>query len=161
MAIFPNVKAAPEYLDNGAIAPGLGGADIQDVAKRQLIDSRRRVTNNDEYTGCPRFRTSAPVAAPAAAARGTLPAVGSARVRPGRTVADFERECRAVSEGAIAAIRAALGATRVEFTNGSRPGVKNKGGLHGRVHAQKKRVRKRKTPSQRETGSTKIGLPHG
>ena len=40
------------------------------------------------------------------------------------TVVDFERERRAVSLEAIAAIRAALEAAGVAFTNGGEPGVK-------------------------------------
>jgi transcriptional regulator with XRE-family HTH domain len=40
------------------------------------------------------------------------------------TVVDFERERRVVSAKAIAAIRAALEAAGVEFTNGVRPGVR-------------------------------------
>lgn len=40
------------------------------------------------------------------------------------TVVDFERERRAVSAEAIGAVRAALQAAGVEFTNGGEPGVK-------------------------------------
>jgi transcriptional regulator with XRE-family HTH domain len=40
------------------------------------------------------------------------------------TVVDFERSRRAVSDDAIQAIRAALEAAGVEFTNGGEPGVK-------------------------------------
>jgi hypothetical protein len=42
------------------------------------------------------------------------------------TVVDFERERRTVSGGAVAAIRAALEAAGVEFTNGDQPGVRLK-----------------------------------
>jgi transcriptional regulator with XRE-family HTH domain len=40
------------------------------------------------------------------------------------TVVDFERSRRAVSDDAIQAIRTALEAAGVEFTNGGEPGVK-------------------------------------
>lgn len=40
------------------------------------------------------------------------------------TLVDFERSRRAVSANATAAIRAALEAAGVEFTNGDRPGVR-------------------------------------
>jgi hypothetical protein len=40
------------------------------------------------------------------------------------TVVDFEKERRAVSGEAIAALQAALEKAGVEFTNGSRPGVR-------------------------------------
>ena len=40
------------------------------------------------------------------------------------TVVDFERSRRAVAEPSIAAIRAALEAAGVEFTNGNSPGVR-------------------------------------
>jgi transcriptional regulator with XRE-family HTH domain len=42
------------------------------------------------------------------------------------TVVDFERSRRTVSEDAAAAIRAALEAAGVEFTNGDQPGVRLK-----------------------------------
>jgi transcriptional regulator with XRE-family HTH domain len=42
------------------------------------------------------------------------------------TIVDFERGRRAVSESALVAIRAALEAAGVEFTNGREPGVKLK-----------------------------------
>ena len=44
------------------------------------------------------------------------------------TVVDFERERRLVSAKAIAAIRAALEAAGVEFTNGDQPGVRMRRG---------------------------------
>ena len=44
------------------------------------------------------------------------------------TVVDFERLRREVSADAIAAIRSALEAAGVEFTNGDRPGVRLKKG---------------------------------
>jgi transcriptional regulator with XRE-family HTH domain len=40
------------------------------------------------------------------------------------TVVDFEKSRREVSDDAIAAIRAALEASGVEFTNGDKPGVR-------------------------------------
>jgi hypothetical protein len=42
------------------------------------------------------------------------------------TVVDFERSRRAVSIDAVAAIRSALEAAGVEFTNGDQPGVRLK-----------------------------------
>jgi transcriptional regulator with XRE-family HTH domain len=42
------------------------------------------------------------------------------------TVVDFEKERRAVSSEAVAALQAALERKGVEFTNGSRPGVRLK-----------------------------------
>jgi transcriptional regulator with XRE-family HTH domain len=44
------------------------------------------------------------------------------------TVVDFERSRRAVSVDAVAAMRSALEAAGVEFTNGDRPGVRMKKG---------------------------------
>jgi hypothetical protein len=40
------------------------------------------------------------------------------------TIVDFERERRAVSKPAIAAIRTTLESAGVEFTNGDQPGVR-------------------------------------
>jgi transcriptional regulator with XRE-family HTH domain len=40
------------------------------------------------------------------------------------TIVDFERSRRSVSNDAVDAIRAALEAAGVEFTNGKRPGVR-------------------------------------
>jgi transcriptional regulator with XRE-family HTH domain len=40
------------------------------------------------------------------------------------TVVDFERSRRSLSESSVAAIRAALEAAGVEFTNGDSPGVR-------------------------------------
>ena len=55
----------------------------------------------------------------------TQPALGSAASLSLSTVVDFERERRAVSQAAIAAIRAALEAAGVVFLseNGNGPGV--------------------------------------
>jgi DNA-binding transcriptional regulator YiaG len=42
------------------------------------------------------------------------------------TVVDFEKERRAVSAEAVAALQKALEKAGIEFTNGSRPGVRQK-----------------------------------
>jgi hypothetical protein len=54
----------------------------------------------------------------------TRPQLAAAACLGLSTVVDFERSRRAVSDAAIAALRATLDASGVEFTNGDQPGVR-------------------------------------
>jgi DNA-binding transcriptional regulator YiaG len=54
----------------------------------------------------------------------TQPQLAAAACLGLSTVVDFERSRRAVSNAAIAALRATLESSGVEFTNGEEPGVK-------------------------------------
>jgi len=54
----------------------------------------------------------------------TQPQLAAAACLGLSTVVDFERSRRAVSDAAIAALRATLESSGIEFTNGDQPGVK-------------------------------------
>lgn len=52
------------------------------------------------------------------------------------TIVDFERQRRAVSAEALSAMRCALEAAGVEFTNGGQPGVRLQGAPGGSIPAE-------------------------
>jgi transcriptional regulator with XRE-family HTH domain len=65
----------------------------------------------------------------------TQPALAEAAGLGLSTVVDFERSRRQVSADAIAAIRSAIEAAGVEFTNGDQPGVRMGKGTRGQSGA--------------------------